>query len=219
MALIKCPECGKEVSNMAAACPNCGYGIREHFEEQQRVLAAIERQRVSEIKKQETATKVSQERERRIEETKLPEKPSKGKIIFAGIMCGIMALVGWFGFFAGLGVIWLIIGILFTITAAYSPKHYKERVANYERAVQNPREYRRSVVEEDERKAAEAKEQARKRLEAMEIKANTAPRCPKCGSTYVSTVNRGYSIVWGFIGSGNAMNVCQKCGHKWKPRG
>lgn len=25
MALIKCPECGKEVSDKASACPNCGY--------------------------------------------------------------------------------------------------------------------------------------------------------------------------------------------------
>ena len=24
MALIKCPECGKEISNRANACPNCG---------------------------------------------------------------------------------------------------------------------------------------------------------------------------------------------------
>lgn len=27
MALIKCPECGKEVSDKAAACPNCGHPI------------------------------------------------------------------------------------------------------------------------------------------------------------------------------------------------
>src|SRR5580692_6416379 len=25
MALIKCPECGKEVSTAAASCPNCGF--------------------------------------------------------------------------------------------------------------------------------------------------------------------------------------------------
>ena len=25
MALIKCPECGKEYSDKAKACPNCGY--------------------------------------------------------------------------------------------------------------------------------------------------------------------------------------------------
>lgn len=29
MALIKCPECGKEISDKAAACPNCGCPIAE----------------------------------------------------------------------------------------------------------------------------------------------------------------------------------------------
>ncbi len=43
------------------------------------------------------------------------------------------------------------------------------------------------------------------------------PHCPKCGSTAISTVNRGFSIVTGFIGSGSPRNVCQKCGYKWKP--
>lgn len=28
MALIKCPECGKQISNQADACPNCGYPIK-----------------------------------------------------------------------------------------------------------------------------------------------------------------------------------------------
>lgn len=27
MALIKCPECGKEISDMAKSCPNCGFPI------------------------------------------------------------------------------------------------------------------------------------------------------------------------------------------------
>ncbi len=27
MALIKCPECGKAVSDKAEACPNCGYPV------------------------------------------------------------------------------------------------------------------------------------------------------------------------------------------------
>ena len=27
MALIECPECGKEISNAAFSCPNCGYII------------------------------------------------------------------------------------------------------------------------------------------------------------------------------------------------
>ncbi|TAJ10370.1 MAG: hypothetical protein EPO61_02735 [Nitrospirae bacterium] len=27
MALIKCPECGKEISSLARACPSCAYPI------------------------------------------------------------------------------------------------------------------------------------------------------------------------------------------------
>lgn len=42
--------------------------------------------------------------------------------------------------------------------------------------------------------------------------------CPKCFSTQISTGSRGYSIFWGFIGSGDTVNRCANCGHKWKPR-
>ena len=32
MALVKCPECGREnVSDTAEACPNCGFAIRDYF--------------------------------------------------------------------------------------------------------------------------------------------------------------------------------------------
>lgn len=41
--------------------------------------------------------------------------------------------------------------------------------------------------------------------------------CPKCGCSYIGVANRGYSLIWGFIGSGKSMNVCKKCGYKWKP--
>ena len=27
MALIKCPECGKEISDKAVSCPHCGFPI------------------------------------------------------------------------------------------------------------------------------------------------------------------------------------------------
>lgn len=29
MALIKCPECGKEISDQALSCPNCGYSLKK----------------------------------------------------------------------------------------------------------------------------------------------------------------------------------------------
>ena len=43
-------------------------------------------------------------------------------------------------------------------------------------------------------------------------------RCPKCSSAQIVTGQRGYSIVWGFIGSNKTMNRCANCGHKWEPR-
>ena len=33
MALVKCPECGREkVSDSAEACPDCGFNIRKYYE-------------------------------------------------------------------------------------------------------------------------------------------------------------------------------------------
>ena len=29
MSLIKCPECGKEISTEAASCPHCGYPLHK----------------------------------------------------------------------------------------------------------------------------------------------------------------------------------------------
>lgn len=43
MALIKCPECGKEISNKAESCPNCGYqlknkDIRQKYNDKENVI-------------------------------------------------------------------------------------------------------------------------------------------------------------------------------------
>ncbi len=56
-----------------------------------------------------------------------------------------------------------------------------------------------------------------RRSEKERIDVPSGPECPKCGSTSIATVNRGYSLFSGFIGSGSPRNVCQKCGYKWKP--
>lgn len=47
---------------------------------------------------------------------------------------------------------------------------------------------------------------------------SSKPRCPKCGSTSIGITNRGYSILFGLLGSGTPMNVCMSCGHRWKPK-
>lgn len=42
MALIKCPECGKEISETAKVCPNCGYKIpRKTMEKETKITIII----------------------------------------------------------------------------------------------------------------------------------------------------------------------------------
>lgn len=65
--------------------------------------------------------------------------------------------------------------------------------------------------------------QSRKRVnEAMAKYAGTTgnsnvPKCPKCGSTSISTGARGVNHFWGFIGASKTVNRCANCGHTWKP--
>jgi hypothetical protein len=44
-------------------------------------------------------------------------------------------------------------------------------------------------------------------------------KCPKCGSTSISTGARGVNHFWGFIGASKTVNRCANCGHTWKPNG
>ena len=41
MALIKCPECGKQVSDKAQTCPNCGFSISQLFNDE--IMIQIDR--------------------------------------------------------------------------------------------------------------------------------------------------------------------------------
>ena len=56
-----------------------------------------------------------------------------------------------------------------------------------------------------------------RQLAETDRRANEPVSCPKCGSTSIATVNRGYSLMWGIYGSGSPRNVCQKCGYRFKP--
>ena len=79
MALIKCPECGREkVSDTAEACPECGYGIKAHFINQR------------EEKKKQTKEEENFNRE---EAVILKEKANRGKEIFLRIIWILLLVV------------------------------------------------------------------------------------------------------------------------------
>ena len=66
MALINCPECGKEISEHAETCPHCGYSIKDYFEKkkQEEKQKKLEKEQ-EERKKQEEEKKRLQEEKRR----------------------------------------------------------------------------------------------------------------------------------------------------------
>lgn len=43
MVLIKCPECGKDVSDEAVSCPSCGYSIKKYIAEKKQELKQEEK--------------------------------------------------------------------------------------------------------------------------------------------------------------------------------
>lgn len=79
---------------------------------------------------------------------------------------------------------------------------FNEKVAIFRSEVE-----RQTAIERQEIAERQAREKAEK----------NRPRCPKCGSTAITTGQRGFSLLTGFIGSGNTVNRCSNCGHKWKP--
>ena len=46
MALVKCPECGREnVSSTAKSCPGCGYNIKAYYEAEQQKEQQVKNQK------------------------------------------------------------------------------------------------------------------------------------------------------------------------------
>lgn len=207
MALIKCPECGKEVSDRAPACINCGFPL-------------------SEIK---SSTVVSNEpRDCRLVIESIPNGSSK-QLHAINIICDITGM----SFNEAKALVEKDVVIVkdnLTRTEGLA------LMARFESIDVNSACYHKSVERWMGVMTMEAK-RADDELYAMLLgedtneptlqptprttydtkKNDNAVRCPKCGSSSIATINRGYSLMWGFLGSGSARNVCQSCGYKFVP--
>lgn len=133
MALIKCPECGREnVSDSAEACPDCGYGIKAHFEK-----ISVEQQRKETYK-------------RKLQSVIVPKKPKRMNLAYwFAIFFAVSALGG----FLMSPIIGLIL-IAFVCWMCYmGSKQYKEELEKYNLAKSDFEKYRQEVVKEQERQA------------------------------------------------------------------
>lgn len=57
-----------------------------------------------------------------------------------------------------------------------------------------------------------AKKELRKYVpDAFALPKESPIRCPRCGSTEYTLMNRGFSVLTGFLGSGKVKRVCNRC--------
>ena len=120
--------------------------------------------------------------------------------LFASFFCVIIGLVLCFR-----------CGQLITYRSGKKDRQLAETDFEAYKAVVAKRSAQKEAVERWKAERAAADEEKKRR------RANEPVSCPKCGSTSIATVNRGYSLMWGIYGSGSPRNVCQKCGYRFKP--
>lgn len=231
MALIKCPECGKEnVSDMAESCPSCGYGIKAHFTKIKLEEIRLKSEKQAEIRKQEFETEQKRRQEERIKSIPKLEKP---KLIAPIVVTVISALIMLLGFSMSRVSDWeaeyssshgngnphfqggflIIFGLCILGYAIYL---FYKRISKYNLSRNNFEEYQRQVIREQDalQKRLEAEQAATIKQQA------NMPKCPVCGSKNVakiSTLNRSVSVATVGLASSKIgkQYECKNCKHKW----
>lgn len=153
MALIKCPECGKEnVSDTAAACPNCGYDIRKYIYLKKSKQANLYRQKMQETPEY----KALQERKNNILQqlSSLPtiraKAPRNGVVINClGIVISILLGII-IGVSSGSIIAFVISWLAFTFATVFLSEKYERIPKNNQKFEENEETKRRLLLEEKE---------------------------------------------------------------------
>lgn len=198
MALIKCSECGKEISDKAPACIHCGCPM--------------------DLLKKSSSN---------IQVTKSMKKTGGMPYTIKIFDCNgskvkvIMTLKNSFGYNVddakkALEELPLIINTAKNYSViAKTAQDFTDAGVNFEIYDGNKKILSNlSITDKSTKYSIPTKQQLRK----MEEDAGDKPRCPKCGSEYITTLNRGFSIIWGPYGSGRPRNACQRCGFNWNAK-
>ena len=173
MALIKCPECNKEISDHAEVCIHCGYPVKKYQEEQNvsQNICVYQGTKYNLTELVEYILSNVQPDERFG-----PQRLRKARYILYSIIP--------------------LDGVSLNELIFYIQSYRKV-----------PNEF---IPSGDEWKYSSNKPKC--------IQNNSSKiTCPKCGSSSIATTNKGFSFFTGLLGSGTPMNVCQSCGHRWKP--
>ncbi|MFQ7307229.1 MAG: zinc ribbon domain-containing protein [Mediterraneibacter sp.] len=221
MALIKCPECGREnVSDSAEMCPGCGYGIKAHFEkiEQEKLK---EQQRIEYKKAKIKRDQEAKEREqKRIRNVPKPERPvfSRGLIVYIVVAT---IFFSWLMLYTptlyneepkgGMWILELLVFIGLPLLI-YLP-NYNKKNEDYQLACKDFEMYQKKIVKEQD-------ETLKRQQKELEQKIANAIKCPNCGSINtkkITTTSRAISTAMVGMASSKIGKQfeCKDCGYKW----
>lgn len=231
MALVKCPECGREnVSSAATACPSCGYNIKGHFEKikikKMAKKMAEKQKKNAEASECEIDKMIEKIREERINSIPLLEEPDLANtrnifLIILTIIIGMITMGNIITSDSEITIAWIIAFVIASILLAISTH---SSISEYQLCQNDPRAYREKIYDEKYR-ADEA--QYIKNYLSDELYhtgsgyvtngSHFAVECPYCHSintTKITAVEKGLNIfLFGLFGNKRRYQWhCNKCG-------
>lgn len=226
MALVNCPECGREnVSDSAEACPDCGYGIKEYFEkvrqeEEERrkkeELHKLEEKRIKE--REQLEEERAKEEQAMLDSMPAPQKPFPWQPLL-GVFFAAGAI---FMFYIGSILLGLFEGFIAFVLIVGGYSNYQDKKRIYETSLQDMERAKREALALERINQAIAAEQNAKIMNAVNPfkEVTNGVRCPMCDKNTgkkISTTNRAVSIAVVGLASGKIgkQYKCSSCGHMW----
>lgn len=232
MALVKCPECGREkVSDSAKACPDCGYGVKEYFdkirqkekierEEQAKLRQEAENSIISEIYREEEKKAILEKIQENIKDSKLAVKVLLIWSVIWTIIGIVTIYIHYNDYHPTKGIdiykFDLIIVLLFVVSLFFSVVGWfifitfcvitNTEIKDFRLAQENIDEYKKVIRQRETESELMAKERARSTI-----------RCPMCGSSSIHKISRVITANTIAIDSSNIgkQYQCYNCSHKW----
>ena len=187
MALIKCPECGRQISDKAPACIYCGFPLS--------TINTLQHEKVVLTKEERIQHNITICNGEEFDLTELVEYLRKNTVLGEDIPIKI----------------WREANNILKKCVDCDPS--ASNIINYIKIHQCVPESSSGL----KKKIIESKTPKPKLKIVSSFNQNkNVVRCPRCGSTSVTTEEQGYGF-FGWIGASQKKNLCQKCGHKWWP--
>jgi len=252
MALITCPECGKDISDKSKQCIHCGYPLQGVKEETNKVLVLLDEFIHNPDKYNSRPLIFADQLEPFVEKAKADHDGLDNEML-AKITEMIRLhhqLFGWpptkkiFSMVdfekvstKEIDELALVLsGVIeqTEMSLAYPAKmvllygnssvvdEFREKLKSRKsklgdrtllEAVESSYEFQQKQNVADCRRETRSPEEVIQSLRNMR-----AVRCPRCGSTDITTTARGASLLRGFIGANKTVNRCAKCGKTWEPK-